>query len=120
MSIVDRLMEDARLLRLLLPPSAVNGSAEIYVITFADDSGRFYLGQHRLPPGADADPDYLGSGTELKNLPEERRCKLQLLRLKGSWADLIEELLVRKYRELYGERCLNRPVSAVNYFKQLG
>jgi len=107
---------DIRLISQLLPPSA-EGRVELYSIVFPD--GRFYLGQHQLPPGADIDPDYLGSGSELKNLPEEGRCKLQLLRLKGSWADLIEELLVQKYRELYGERCLNRPVSAVNYFKQL-
>jgi hypothetical protein len=116
-SIVDRLAEDARLISALLPSAALDGPVEIYLITFADDSGRFYIGKHDLPEGMKEDLEYLGSGRQLNKLPLEGRRKLQLLRVTTEWAALVEDLLVMKYRQEEKALCLNASVAQTHYFK---
>jgi hypothetical protein len=100
--IVEPLVEDARLIKALVP---YDGPVEIYVITLPD--GKFYIGQHKLPDGVTEDTEYLGSG---RRLPLEGRVKYQLLRVPKRWADLIEELLVTKYRQELKPLCLNASI----------
>lgn len=115
---LNQLIGDASLLRSLLPE--VEGPIEIYVITFLDDSGRFYLGQHQLPHNQECDLEYFGSGKRLKGMENLPQVKTQLLRLPESWANLVEELLVMKYRQLYKPLCLNASIKQTRFWAHQG
>ena len=113
------ILEDARLISTLLNLQG-DGPVEIYLITFTDETGRFYIGQHRLPKGQAEDPEYLGGGRRLNELPKEGRRKHQLLRVPADWANIVEELLVQKYRQAHKPQCLNASVSQTKFWQRDG
>lgn len=111
------ILEDVRLISTLLNLRG-DGPVEIYLITFTDDTGRFYIGQHRLAEGQTEDPAYLGGGRRLNELPKEGRVKHQLLRVPADWANIIEELLVMKYRQTHKPLCLNASVGQTKFWQK--